>query len=235
LSGLLMAAAKPARVAMAAALLFLFTPRTFLVLEQGWTESYAVLAIALAVFVAIRIPRAIPVAVGLTLATKQYLVFVLPFALLFFADDWKSRTLLALRSIAIAAAVSLPLILWNVPDFMNSAVIMFLNLPFRPDSLSFPAWLGSSGEPGLPTWLGYALLVPAGLVAALRLPRTPAAFALAIAFAFFVFFAFNKQAFVNYYYFIIGALCCALAAMGPGQPPQENSVFDHAQSVPQTA
>src|SRR5579859_4484050 len=136
LSGLLMAAAKPARVAMAAALLFLFTPRTFLVLEQGWTESYAVLAIALAVFVAIRIPRAIPVAVGLTLATKQYLVFVLPFALLFFADDWKSRTLLALRSIAIAAAVSLPLILWNVPDFMNSAVIMFLNLPFRPDSLS---------------------------------------------------------------------------------------------------
>ena len=27
------------------------------------------------------------------------------------------------------------------------------------------------------------------------------------------FFAFNKQAFCNYYYFVLGALCCAVAAL----------------------
>ena len=26
------------------------------------------------------------------------------------------------------------------------------------------------------------------------------------------FFAFNKQAFCNYYFFVIGAMCCAIAA-----------------------
>ena len=34
-----------------------------------------------------------------------------------------------------------------------------------------------------------------------RLPRTPAGFASAVAVTFFVFFAFNKQAFCNYYFF----------------------------------
>ena len=29
---------------------------------------------------------------------------------------------------------------------------------------------------------------------------------------FFAFFAFNKQAFCNYYHFVIAALCCAIAA-----------------------
>jgi 4-amino-4-deoxy-L-arabinose transferase-like glycosyltransferase len=43
------------------------------------------------------------------------------------------------------------------------------------------------------------------------LPRSAGGFALAVAIVYFVFFAFNKQAFVQYYYFVIGALCCALA------------------------
>ncbi len=33
-----------------------------------------------------------------------------------------------------------------------------------------------------------------------------------MALVLLVFFAFNKQAFCNYYYFVIGALCTALAA-----------------------
>jgi hypothetical protein len=45
-----------------------------------------------------------------------------------------------------------------------------------------------------------------------KLPRTPATFALTVAFTFLVFFAFNKQAFCNYYHFVIGALCCAIGA-----------------------
>ena len=45
-----------------------------------------------------------------------------------------------------------------------------------------------------------------------RLPRTPAGFSAAIATTFFAFFLFNKQAFCNYYFFVVGALCVTVAA-----------------------
>ena len=33
------------------------------------------------------------------------------------------------------------------------------------------------------------------------------------------FFSFNKQAFCNYYFFVIGAICCAIAATKREAPP----------------
>jgi hypothetical protein len=42
--------------------------------------------------------------------------------------------------------------------------------------------------------------------------RSPAGFAGSMAFCLGMFFAFNKQAFCNYYYLVLGLLCCALAA-----------------------
>jgi hypothetical protein len=46
-----------------------------------------------------------------------------------------------------------------------------------------------------------------------RCPRTPAGWALALAFVYLVFFAFNKQAFCNYYFFPLACLGAAIAAM----------------------
>ena len=66
-----------------------------------------------------------------------------------------------------------------------------------------------------PAWPAFVLAPLALAVGLWRAPRTPAGFALAVALTFLVFFAFNKQAFVNYYFFLVGALCCALAAAGP--------------------
>jgi len=53
-----------------------------------------------------------------------------------------------------------------------------------------------------------------------RAPRTPAGFAAGASLVFLAFFAFNKQAFCNYYFFVIGGICCALAASQPpaGEP-----------------
>jgi hypothetical protein len=45
-----------------------------------------------------------------------------------------------------------------------------------------------------------------------RAERTPAGFAGAIALCFFVFFAFSKQAFANYYYMVIAAMCVSVVA-----------------------
>jgi hypothetical protein len=44
-----------------------------------------------------------------------------------------------------------------------------------------------------------------------RVPRTPAGFAASTALIFALFFAFNKQAFCNYYFVVFAASCCAAA------------------------
>ncbi len=43
--------------------------------------------------------------------------------------------------------------------------------------------------------------------------RTPAGFAISLAFCLLIFFAFNKQAFCNYYYLVIGVLCSGFAVL----------------------
>jgi hypothetical protein len=57
-----------------------------------------------------------------------------------------------------------------------------------------------------------------------RVARTPAGFALGVAALFLAFFVLNKQAFANYYFFVIGALCVAVAATDQSvadRPPPE--------------
>ena len=56
------------------------------------------------------------------------------------------------------------------------------------------------------------------LLALARTPRTPAGFAAATGVTFAVFFALNKQAFANYYYFAIGATVLAVAVSGVSGP-----------------
>ena len=53
-AGALIAYTRPSRVAAAAAALFLFTPRFLHVVEQSWTEPFAVLLIAASVFLVVR-------------------------------------------------------------------------------------------------------------------------------------------------------------------------------------
>jgi hypothetical protein len=65
-----------------------------------------------------------------------------------------------------------------------------------------------------PAWVALVLAAGAAMLGVWRLPRTAGGFATAVTFTFLVFFAFNKQAFCNYYHFVIAALCCATAATG---------------------
>ena len=71
----------------------------------------------------------------------------------------------------------------------------------------------------------------ASALAVWRLPSTPAGFAAAVALTYLAFFAFNKQAFSNYYFFVIGAMCCAVAASGAFGPGR----IQEAQSFEQRA
>ena len=215
-SGALLALVRPGRLGPLAAGLLLFNPRFGLVVQMGWTEPLLILFLALTVFCTVRAPRLTALAFGLLLACKQYLVLLLPAAALLVpgpADERRRRTIRLLgMATLVVLVVSLPLALWHPSAFVHSAVTLQFFQPFRVDALTFLAPLADVGGRRL-TWLP-GLLGPLAVALALwRLPRSPAGFAAAVALIFLVFFAFNKQAFCNYYLFVIGALCAAVAAV----------------------
>lgn len=237
LAGALMAYMRPGRLAPAAAALFLFTPKVFHVLEEGWTEPFVVLLLAATVYCACRYPKLLPVALGLFLAIKQYLFFVPLLAVLLlprplrWADLWR----LLWPAAVVALVVSLPLALWNVRAFVYDVVLLQFRQPFRFDAVSYLGWYARYYGLQLPSWLTFAAVAPPLGLALWRGARTPSGFAAGVAAVYLTFFVFSKQAFANYYFFVIGALCCALAATWPsgidGATPvticQETSPAEH--------
>lgn len=217
----LMALTRGGRLGAGAAALLLLTPRGLFVLEQAWTEPFLILLLAATVFCACRYPRALPYVFGLLLAVKQYTVFMVPLVLLLTPLRGRQLWGLLWRAGATGLAVSLPLVLINLPAFMHSVVTLQLHQPFRADALSYLSWWVSLGHPQPPVWIAFAGVVAAIALALWRAPRTPAGFAASIAFVYCVFFALNKQAFSNYYYFVVGALCVALAAHSPAPAEPE--------------
>ena len=214
LAALLVVMIRPNKVTTLAAMLMLLNPRALFILAAGWTDPYVLMLLGLVVLLAVRHSPVLPIALGLLVAIKQHLVLALPLALaalnggLNLAGRWRIFAL----SVATAVIVSAPMILWNIDDFVRSAIALHLEQPFRPDSMSYLAWLGQGDEPWLPTWVGFALLLPTALATLWKLGRSTAAFVTTLAITYFVFFLFSKQAFIHYYYFVMGAVCIALAA-----------------------
>jgi 4-amino-4-deoxy-L-arabinose transferase-like glycosyltransferase len=209
----LMGAARRGRLGFLAAALYLFYPRSFFVMSRGWTEPLVIALLALVVFCACRWRRALPFAVGLFLVSKQYLVLALPPLLLLWPASTRWRDLRGPvgKAVLIGAAVSLPLALWNFRPFWDSVAVLQLHQPFRDDALSFPAAVAHVLDLRAPSVLAFVAAGVAIAVARRRCAHTPYGFAAAMALVFFAFFAFNKQAFCNYYHFVVGTLCLAVA------------------------
>ena len=215
LAGVFVAYSRPGRFAALAAVLLLFTPRAFFILGRGWTEPFVVCTLAATLFCACRRLRVLPIALGLLLASKQYLVFALPAVYLLVPPPrtWRNVLWLLGGALLTAVVVSAPLALWDWREFVHSAGTVQKLAPFREDALSYLVWI--SHQPwGRRYDVGVAFVAMLlGMAAALwRCPRDPAGFAAALALIYLPFIAFNKQAFANYYLFVIGGLCCAVAA-----------------------
>ena len=206
----------PGRLPALAAALLLFTPRMFFVLEQGWTEPFGVALLALVVLCAVRRSRWLPLALGLLLAWKQYTVLFLPLAALLLPRPfrWRDYLRLVLPAVGVAAAVTLPFFLWNPAAFWKSVVLAQFAQPFRTEALSLPAWwVVQKGHPEfnvLPWMLAGTLAALVAVLAARR--RGPAAFVAGSALVYAVFIALSKQSVCNYWWFVLGACCCGIAA-----------------------
>ena len=212
----------PGRLALLAAAVLLFTPRMFFVLEQGWTEPFGVALLALVALAATRRSRWLPVALGLLLAWKQYTALFLPLAALLVSRPfrWRAYARLVLPAVALAAAITLPFFLWNPAAFWKSVVLAQFAQPFRMEALSLPAWwVVQKGHPQfdvVPWMLGGTLLAMVLVLSWGR--RGPAAFVSGSAFVYAVFIALSKQSFCNYWWFVLGAICCGIATSAAPEP-----------------
>ncbi len=194
-----------------AATLLLTTPRGFFVLEQGWTEPVALLMLALTVFAMARLPGVAAWAGGLLLVTKQYLAVAGPL-LWRFAAGRGDTTRFLFRALILAAAVTLPFALLNLRAFVESVLLLQTREPFRADSLSYLSWAARQGF-GAGTFAWAAVAAVLGVTfSMIATPNTPAGFAASLAFSSFLTFAFGSKAFCNYYFFVVGAICCAIAS-----------------------
>jgi hypothetical protein len=134
---------------------------------------------------------------------------------------WRKYVMLMGGALVIALIVSLPLALWDWRGFWHSAVSLQLKQPFRKDALSLLSnwyWWKTMHGPAPDAlmaklwWIGFAAVLPALALVLWRAPRSVFGFALGISVVYLCFLAGNKQAFCNYYFFVIGAMCCAVAA-----------------------
>jgi hypothetical protein len=210
LAGLCITFSKGRHSALAAALL-LSTPRILFILEQSWTDAYSVGLFALVIFLLVRFPRLAPFAFGILVASKQYMIFVAPLALLVAGRSMRERFVFVAKSVATGLVITLPFLAWDPGALIKSLFIS--DIPFRADSLSFLASTAQNGVPTLPLMLQMWLLIPCFVLAYFFSSRTPAGFASAAALLLCVFFAFSKHAFCNHHFLTLGLTAVALGVI----------------------
>lgn len=215
LAALLIAHARPGKLAKLAAAAFLFMPRTFFVLSNAWTDSFVVLLTAAVCFSAMRKPRWLFVALGLYVCLKQHMFLGIPALLMLLPRPlpWKQVGALTWKGGAVAAAVTIPFVLWGPHAFFHS--VIDIREMFRLDSLGVLAYLHNTGLATPSKWTGLAAVIPLLALGLWRVPRTPGGFALFAGATHFTLYLFSTHAFCNEYFNVIGALYCAVGLWGP--------------------
>lgn len=193
---------RPSREAALASLLLLFQSTTHFVLEQSWTEVVTVGFLFLLLYsIANKMKGATIVWLALFVSAKQYNFLMLPFLYPLLQEFFRPRDYL--KSVAIAAVVSLPFVLVDVPAFFRDVLFFQLNQPFRQDALSVSALVFRKTGFMLSPLVGFVLFLSVAIaLQKLRPQRGLSGQLAAAAFSLLFFFLFNKQAFCNYYFLI---------------------------------
>jgi hypothetical protein len=179
----------------------------FFILEQSWVDPIQLMFISVGCVLFLYDKRlAGAIALGLASSSKQTMIFVVPlagFCLRFTLREWVAMF--------VAAAVPVvPFMAWDFGALKHSNFDFLAHLPPRPDALTLGNWLNRQFTLGLEGGLAFPLTALVAAIGCWRL-RGPAGFATALAMTYVTFFAFNKQAFTNYYYFAGGLAALAAA------------------------
>ena len=229
LAGLLMVSLSAGRETLLAAYIFLFSPRNFFVLEQSWTEPLVVLLSVTVLWCALKRPAWMPVALGLLFASKQYMIFMAPLAILLIPPGarWRDRVQILGGAVGVAFLVTAPLAFADFPAFLWNVGLSQWYQVYRLDALSYAViYTRALHQPPIQL-LPLIILCFAFLLAWRYAWRSPAGFASALAFSLGLFFAFSKQAFCNYYFLVIGVMCSALAVVGAFRTPTRNLPYEN--------
>jgi hypothetical protein len=209
LSAALMAYMRNDAIGKLAAAAFITSPRTFYVLDQAWTEPLVLLGLTATVFLVQHRPRLLFPALSLLLASKQYVVLASSAVALL---PLPGRARLLSKAAVAALCITAPFILWDSYAFFRSVVLWQFSQPFRPDLLGFAPALFSATQIWTPSWVAFSLAALMSLYVLFASSRTPAGFAAGTAGILLFLFSWSKQPAPNYYYLVIGALWCAVAA-----------------------
>jgi hypothetical protein len=193
------------------ALLFLFTPRTFFVVDRAWNDPFIVMAMAAAVFVAGRWPKYLFVPAGLYLSMKQHVFFGAPALLLLLPKPWRFKSVLLFfaKAAAVALVPVIPFFLWSPEAFTRS--VLTVREVFRLDSLSLLSHWANIGGAQWSTYTGVAVALPVMLLGVWKAPRSAFGFALVTAVTHFTLYLFSTHSFCNQYYVVLGASMLAAA------------------------
>jgi hypothetical protein len=200
-------------VAELAAVALLFHPRAFFLIEQAWVDPYMALGAAAVLWaLASERGRALRILLALYLNAKQHAFLWLPLLVAPRRLRWRD----ALAAGALGAIVVLPFFAWSPEGFWRGVFLIQLTNPFRTDALSALTAVARATGIHLPSIVGFAA---AGLVTAYAIRRRrhmPGQEALGGAVMYLAFFAFNKQAFLNYYWLVGAFLMLATTALAAG-------------------
>jgi hypothetical protein len=203
----------PAILEDAPALFVWLSPKLFFILEQAWVDPVQLMLVSLTTWAHVaRRPVLTAVALGVVVSAKQTMFWMIPlagFLLWFTPRQW-------LIAAAVALASVLPFVVWDFPALRHANLGFLSSLPPRADGLTLVNWASRKFQVVLPgTGLAFLLaLLVVGLSIWRRRESTTARFAVAALATYCAFFAFNKWAFANYYFLLMGLAALAAACSG---------------------
>jgi hypothetical protein len=199
----------PAILEDAPALFVWCTPKFFFILEQAWVDPVQIMWVsALVLAAALNRPWLTAVLAGLVVGAKQTMLIVAGlygFGLRFTIKQW------ALAG-GVALATFLPWMIWDFNAWKHANFDFLSALPVRQDALTYITWVRRKFAIEIPYVIAFPASAALIALAAWKGPRTIGRITMAVVASMMVFFVFNKWAFANYYFTLMGLSALAAAA-----------------------
>jgi hypothetical protein len=203
-------------------------PAWRLVVFTGWTEPLTLVLLALAAWQWRRRPIPAGIAFGLALASKQYMILLIPLLAL----GWRRIGGRQLIFSGVTATLALvPYLLVNAETYLEATVFRFLRSEYREDTLSLPSALAEFGlDPSLPIVLAAVVSAGVALLASRRVDSF-GQLMLAATATMGTFFVLS-QALTNYWFLLAGM--AAIAAIEGSETNVDRSLPSRHEADPST-